>query len=388
MKTARCLYVLTIAFCALLFASLAREAYSQPDEKQPADVARKKVIVRGLFDFSSAEAQRLGVFLKLKETVKLPISVDVSLPHDELRKRDVQVFWTDPLEKVTSVLSETKTLTYIFSDAEGGAVRAQLMLQDFNPSSPRAPLENAKKALRASLDSPLSLVTIGPDPKNIRVTRIREQPSLEDEWGKAIKGFTAWRSVAYKDTAVIVLPPASADEQREQKVTAYLRSLETDLGALSDKNAAEAAKVAQKIGKDTTTMFQGVYRENLTNDRLAAYAKYWTYGLGDRFAENPAGQKAAMKVFAAGLAESIKGRKSNKCSVTVVASNGEGAVIKYAKPPDDRKGIFKEMPRPTMVTHDVERAQYIFHSYRNGRETGKTEAIVCTGETQPVVVSE
>jgi hypothetical protein len=87
------------------------------------------------------------------------------------------------------------------------------------------------------------------------------------------------------------------------------------------------------------------------------------------------------------LVAGIEGMNSSTCTVVVGASKGTGAIVKYAKAADAvRMGAFKDMGF-TLVTQEIERAEYIFKSYRSGKETGSTGRVPCVSSTKPVTVT-
>ena len=78
----------------------------------------------------------------------------------------------------------------------------------------------------------------------------------------------------------------------------------------------------------------------------------------------------------------------NTHSTVNIVTTPPGATIKYAKPPDFRAGRMSQLRMPTLITTELERAQYIFQAWRAGVMKAQTGVIDCTDHSNVVKTVE
>lgn len=151
----------------------------------------------------------------------------------------------------------------------------------------------------------------------------------------------------------------------------------------SAKTKEDADKAAKGFSASTDDVFRRLESDKLIDDKLEAYRAYWK-ALGPKLEKAPQNKAvlAAVEAFPDDLLAAAKG---NKCTVTVSASKGDGAEITYIKFVDDGKAKDSHFG-VTLVTKEVEAAEYVFRSHRKGAQTGESK-VKCTDTKKPVAVS-
>lgn len=124
--------------------------------------------------------------------------------------------------------------------------------------------------------------------------------------------------------------------------------------------------------------------EKAMDDKLKAYEVRWVDMKG-QFLKDPGDRRSLLKIEEFSINVKLAG-KGDKCTVSISATNGSGATVKYAKAADAAKGKFDEFPEQTTIMREIEPANYVFKSFRNGKETGKKGPVDCTDTKKAVKV--
>jgi hypothetical protein len=175
-------------------------------------------------------------------------------------------------------------------------------------------------------------------------------------------------------------------DSKQKIILSYSKAASADTVALKAavENPVKAKTAAVALTKRTDDIFRILEDKNLLDQKLVAYQNDWSTLKFD-LQKYPANTSVAHRaeVFRINFALASKART---CTVVVSASRGLGALVKYAKALDADQGQeFKELG-PTVVTRELERAEYKFKSFREGNETGRTDPIPCIAVKTPVTV--
>src|SRR5262249_28900241 len=179
-------------------------------------------------------------------------------------------------------------------------------------------------------------------------------------------------------------------DSKEKIVWSYSKAASADTVAIKAaiENPVKEKIAVTELTKRTDNTFRILEDKNLLDQKLVAYQNDW-YVLKTYLQKYPGDPDVIdrVEVFRTNFALASRGRT---CTVVVSASKGLGALVKYAKALDADQGQeFKELG-PTVVTRELERAEYKFKSFREGTETGSTDAIPCINAKTavPVVIVE
>jgi hypothetical protein len=171
-------------------------------------------------------------------------------------------------------------------------------------------------------------------------------------------------------------------EGYESRTKLPIKGVKAALAAKKDPDLSDLDEIRQA----TTKTFAQLDKSGLLDPRLAAYENQWTKLKDLKAAPAEFGERAVTFVEAF-IACGTAAHKGTKATVTVGASKGDGALIKYVKAADAAAGVPSNQFGISLVTKEIERAAYIFQAFRNGKETGRTDRVDCTDSKQPVVVT-
>ena len=158
-----------------------------------------------------------------------------------------------------------------------------------------------------------------------------------------------------------------------------------ELAAAAKEKKVPNKSTVERIKTATDETFSILHSEKLMTTRLDAYESHWTSikKIEDGLVF---GVKATPFVKAFTVAGQDGANKVSTCTILVSASKGDGAVIRYIKSAELKGGKFKELG-VTVVIQEVERAEYVFKSYRNDVETGSTQGVPYVDAKKTVKIS-
>jgi hypothetical protein len=139
--------------------------------------------------------------------------------------------------------------------------------------------------------------------------------------------------------------------------------------------------------KAVDAVFSDLHSRDLMTKKLETYEKHWKDLRKSSHISKPESPKMRDLVMASFATNLFLAAEGGRCTVTVSASGGTGAVVKCAKAADAESGPFRELGLST-IPADVEKANYVFIAYRKSVETGRTDQKDCTGSTASVEIPE
>jgi hypothetical protein len=191
-----------------------------------------------------------------------------------------------------------------------------------------------------------------------------------------------------------LLPPTANAGQdsrkREEIINQHMKSVEV----LLKKNPIGASPSQDRIDlirKGCSTIVKEIFsdlkRNELMDEKMTSYQEYWKKLEDSPLLTRPESGKAFEAVLTSYSKNLALAAVGDRCTVSVSASKGNGAVVKYVKAVDAAAGTLSELGISTTQA-EVEKAEYVFVTYRSGKETGRTSKKDCTGSKQIVEVSE
>jgi hypothetical protein len=222
----------------------------------------------------------------------------------------------------------------------------------------------------------------------VLIHEFTELDPLMTEWDNLNKDPARCRFLISSTTAVVTIAPLGAEKLRLARTESFvrrIRGLTAELPRPEPNRDSNVASTNAILDAQTTGFFAGLAGDNLLNDKMVLYERVWQAKKPRMrgWIEEP---PVAVDDFFENLALAAEG---NLCTVTVNAKRGDGAEVHYAKKIDAAAGNFKTMPGNTMVIKDIERADYVFQAYRDGKQTGQTkDPVDCTIDKQIVTVPE
>jgi hypothetical protein len=201
-------------------------------------------------------------------------------------------------------------------------------------------------------------------------------------WKTTILGCAAFSAVV----VCLSSPFAHAQEEARKGIVMnhFRRFFNEPLENIVKKAYITDVKIAvakEEFDEAVTATFAELRRRDLMNNKMISYEKYWKNVVKP---ESPRILAIMLTSYAKNL---ILAAEGGRCTVSASASGGNGAVVKCAKAADANDGPFNELGIST-VQAEVEKANYVFIAFRNGKETGRTDQKDCTGSTQTVEISE
>jgi len=138
-------------------------------------------------------------------------------------------------------------------------------------------------------------------------------------------------------------------------------------------------------------LFMDLHARGELNKKDATYEYYWETVLKPLACKAYAGDASAEDRFLARFARFAHhvclAAANTDCTVTITTSRGNGATIRYAKVPDADEDRFYTLAEPTMTITELERASYVFQSWRGATKTGEG-CYDCTGEAVSIEIQE
>ena len=313
---------------------------------------------------------------------KVRVVLDRSIEFFQKASIPAQLTWSDSPAVVERFLIQAKALVVVVSSPDGGVGAVEIIPRDL-PSGGRAEaLSSIQQTLTAG--KPYVFLLSEPVPKavpRLTISEASEFKQIVAAWGKLpTKGPV--RYALLRDGAYLAVIPKDADTVRLQVIGPFLDRTETLIGEIRFANQIAATKLVQ----ETDALFGALTRSNLVTDGLKSYELAWHYQLQSSLLSSALtlGIAEDVRLFRTGLG--LASERKGTTTVTVSASKGNGAVVKFAKLPDAERGLFTDFGVTTAV-RDIESAKYEFHTYREGRDTGKS-IWSCTGDAVWVPIME
>ena len=199
---------------------------------------------------------------------------------------------------------------------------------------------------------------------------------------------------AFAAALVCLLPPATYAGQdstkRKEIVTNHLKLLELALEEVwgAETLKAEHVETIKRIYPTTVKeMFSDLKKNDLIDEKMTSYQEYWKKLEDSPLFTRPASPKALAALLTSFSKNVTLAAAGDRCTVSVSASKGNGAVVKYVKAVDAADGSLKELGISTTQA-ELEKAEYVFVTFRSGKETGRTSKKDCTGSKQIVEIPE
>jgi hypothetical protein len=359
-------------------------ALSQEPKQKIAD---NRVVIRGVYDYSSRETPPLKKILGAEQKVHVRITHGLD---SRLLKTKVPTAWIDSSEKLSETLLAGKNLIVLTSARVGeeNTWHVEILMRDVQKGGQKNAIEAMKKSLEKSTDSRWFLAISQSEGQVPAVIGLMDPKALDREMEANLKGTDISRYLAFQNTAIVTVAPKNAKETRKMLIGSYVESMELSVKDLRRaSNERVAGSVSRIIVEATNDLFGRLANGQVFDDKTSAYDLVWRNQLRASLAAHPrdATTILSLQQFLDEFSASVRG---DKCTVTVCSSKGNGASVRYAKLPDARRNIFKEMPALTVTSAEVEPAKYVFQSFRAMKKTGETESIECTGETACVTIPE
>lgn len=313
-------------------------------------------------------------------TVDVRVDPAFVLPDDNVRF-DTQ--WTISASGLFEFVANSQGQAVLAADGPGHVLSAHVMLQDLEPGSLRAEetLTSMVGALSNRDAGKYKLVVSGPTvDEGLEVMEY----TTADELGKALRQRVAKgnpvRMAAFENSVFLIEPPLDAQRLREQFIEESATRL-ADVAGRLDEPPTAGQSVAKQFALGIDKLFVESRRMYLMNDKLSAYALAWQ---GQRPRVLATGDERIRSTEALALLDSLKlAARNTSCSVMVSTSRGFYAEVRYRKvsnPAFENFGLSGD-------TREVERAKYVFESYRKGMKTGEVTED-CTDRTQKVEIHE
>lgn len=324
--------------------------------------------IQWIYDYSQAKSDQRWV--PASGGKELRCILDKSFREEPWVGEKASLAWVEPAETAERTFTQLKSFAVALGSARQSVDTVELLLRDLRPETGQSVLEGIKRAYPKARSKPFFLVTrTSPISTGKPVTDVREIRN-EEELSKGLAEIVgSGRSIRYvilkRAVAIAVVPPDA--EKRRWEVGAKL----IDAGTLASRLQAGNSWAAKALIESTDRAFDALIGENLLDDRLSVYEIRWRYLLRNELVRGmkSAATIADTQLFFASIVPAIMGDKRT-VTVTVSASRGSDAVVKYAKAADAAKGVFGDLGL-TVLTRELERARFVFRTLREGKQTGE-----------------
>ncbi|MFY9317361.1 MAG: hypothetical protein WAO95_17625 [Burkholderiales bacterium] len=174
--------------------------------------------------------------------------------------------------------------------------------------------------------------------------------------------------------------------ERWRIVSTYLKATSGDTSALmAAMNSGEARMAAASFSSKTDGTFQELSDKSLIDPKLGVYQKFWKSSVKPELETSPF-DKATVTTVGWFSSEIGKAAKGGGCTIVITTST-RGAFVQFAKAQDADMGRpYRQMPGVTTIIQELERAEYKFKTFRDGKQTGKTDIVACIESNRPVEV--
>jgi hypothetical protein len=334
-----------------------------------------------------ADVERTTPFLSNPKTPKPRVALVTGLDATSIGK-GVQVAWTPEPADLTEMLKRSKCIARGVIGKSGSTELVLLYPRDFALNDLGGVAKEIVSATKPK-DGRITLVLFKPGDSGPSVKEFREPGDLSAAFVDAVpKEGHACRYLVFEQMVMLFISPAEADKMRKEAVAVFVDKYQTrvkDLRNAADREAVKAA--TQKLTELTSAFFRDLHKHVLFNDRTQAYEALWAHQLHPALVVDPQDMKLLTQLEQ--FAPNISGSQDKKnCTVEVFTQPDGGATFRYAKAADAAQNRFKDHPKPTMDTFEVERAHYVFQTFRDDKKTGEKEGVDCTKERQVVIVKE
>lgn len=342
--------------------------------------------VQSVSDYSQASATQGG--LPATGRTELRVFLDKTFRVDPGLAAKVPLAWTGPARSVDESLLQTKSLAAALASSGKEVDAVEVLLRDLRPEDYQDAFATIKGEFTRSRGAPFFLVLkTEAAPRGTLATdarEIRDEQELAKRWMEVITSKKAIRYAILKQVLAVTLSPPDAERRRQDIVNQYIQIA----NAPAKKLLLGDIDAANLFVTSTNNAFEAWIGGNLLNDRVRAYELSWSYQLRRGLllqVKDPTWIASTQTFYTSLQRQALSDKRT--VTVTVSASRGDGALVKYAKTADAANDLFTDMGF-TVVTRELERARYVFRTYRVGRQTGQATWDCTRQEYCPVSVLE